>query len=138
MFVFIIDQSDRFDIGKSTLHDSFVCVIIVLNKLSPTIINWPKVEKMHNIQHKFSIMSKAGLNNIIRVIDCSFIPIPASKESPIAHLARKIFYAITLQAICDHKLRITDAFVAYPGSVDDQRIFKNSLIYQYIMQNRNR
>lgn len=102
------------------------------------IINWPKIEKMHNIQHSFSIMSKTGLSNIIGVIDGSYIPIPAPKKSPNAYLTRKCFHAITLQAICDNKLRIIDAFAGYPGSVGDRRIFTNSLIYQRILQNKDR
>lgn len=37
--------SDRFDIGKSSLHDSFVHVTTVLNRLSLTVINWSKLNK---------------------------------------------------------------------------------------------
>lgn len=113
-------------------------VIKVLNKLSPTIINWPKVEKMHNIQNNFNQMSKAGLKNIIGVIDGSYIPIPAPKISPNSYLTRKCFHAITLQDICDDKLRIIDTFAGYPGSVGDRRVFTNSLIYQHILQNKDR
>ncbi|XP_029340963.1 uncharacterized protein LOC115033103 [Acyrthosiphon pisum] len=69
--------SDRFDIGKSSLHDSFVRVTTVLHRLSPTIINWPEVDQMNQIQLNFSKMSKTCLNNIIGVIDGSYIPIPA-------------------------------------------------------------
>lgn len=74
-------------------------------------------------------MSKAGLDNIIGVIDGFYIPTPALMKFPNAYLTRKCFHAITLQAICDDKLRIIDTFAGYPGSVGDRRILTNSLIY---------
>lgn len=94
---------------------------------------------MQNIQHNFNKMSKAGLGNIIDVIDGSYIPIPAPKKSPNAYLTRKCFPAIILQAICDDRLRIIDAYFAgYPGSIGDRRIFTNSLIHQRILKNKDR
>ncbi|CAI6354135.1 unnamed protein product [Macrosiphum euphorbiae] len=86
--------SDRFDVGKSSLHDSFVRVTTVLHRLSPTIINWPEIEQMNQIQLNFGV--------------------------------------------CDDKLRFIDAFAGYPGSVGDRRVFTNSLIYERILQNKNR
>jgi len=77
LYLIFRSVSDRFDIGKSSLHDSFVRVTTVLHRLSPTIINWPKVEQMNQIQLNFGKMSKTCLNNIIGVIDGSYIPIPA-------------------------------------------------------------
>eukprot|EP00102_Acyrthosiphon_pisum_P019456 XP_016656666.1 PREDICTED: putative nuclease HARBI1 [Acyrthosiphon pisum] len=59
-------------------------------------------------------------------------------QSANSYLTRKCFHAITLQAVCDDKLRIIDAFAGYPGSVGDRRIFTNSLIYERILQNKNR
>jgi len=119
MLLIFRSVSDRFDVGKSTLHDNFVHVVTMLNKLSPTVINWPTVEKMNQIQINFGKMSKTNLNNIIGVIDGSYIPIPAPKKSANSYPTRKCFHAITLQAVCDDKLRIIDAFADYPGSVGD-------------------
>lgn len=31
-----------------------------------------------------------------------------------------------MQAICDHRMKILDLFVGYPGSVHDSRVFRNS------------
>jgi len=101
-------------------------------------MNWPEVEQMNQIQHNFSKMSMTCLNNIIAFIDESYIPIPAPKKSANSYLTRKCFHAITLQAVCNDKLRTIDAFAGYPGSVGDRRIFTNSLIYEQILQNKNR
>lgn len=138
MYLIFRSVSDRFDVGKSSLHDSFVRVITVLHRLSPTVIKWPEIEQMNRIQLNFGKMSKIGLNNIIGVIDGSYIPIPAPKKSANSYLTRKCFHAITLQGVCDDKLRFIDAFAGYPGSVGDRRIFTNSLIYERILQNKNR
>lgn len=138
MYLIFRSVSDRFDVDKSSLHDSFVRVTTVLHRLSPTVIKWPEIDQMNQIQLNFGKMSKTGLNNIIGVIDGSYIPIPAPKKSANSYLTRKCFHAITLQDICDDKLRFVDAFAGYPGSVGDRRIFTNSLIYERILQNKNR
>lgn len=31
-----------------------------------------------------------------------------------------------MQAVCDHRRRIRDVFIGYPGSVHDARVFRNS------------
>lgn len=43
---------------------------------------------------------------------------------------------MTLQAICDSALKFTDAFISYPGSVNDAQIFKNSDIYKEVKRNK--
>lgn len=46
---------------------------------------------MNNIQHNFSRISKAGIRNIIGVIDGTYIPIPATKGSPMLIELKNVF-----------------------------------------------
>lgn len=39
-----------------------------------------------------------------------------------------------MQAVCDHKRKIIDVFVGYPGSVHDSRVFRNSTLHQTLEQ----
>lgn len=49
-------------------------------------------------------------------------------EDPDSYLSRKQQYAIKAQIICDHKKRVRNLVVGYPGAVHDARIFKNCAI----------
>lgn len=39
-----------------------------------------------------------------------------------------------LQAVCDSDLKFLDVFSAYPGSVHDARVFKNSPLYEALQE----
>lgn len=42
---------------------------------------------------------------------------------------------MTLQAVCDSKLRFTDCFAGYAGSTGDLRILRNSELYKAVNEN---
>ena len=77
----------------------------------------------------------AGLRGVVSAVDGSYVPIKAPKKDAHVYINRKCFYGVTLQAICDHKLRFLNTFVGYPSSVSDNRIFRNSGIYTKIVAN---
>ncbi|KAJ3655867.1 hypothetical protein Zmor_014976 [Zophobas morio] len=118
---------ERFDLGKSSLSVCFMRVIKILCSLTQRIITWPTGHKLTEVKEKFRQM--AGLPNVIGAIDGTYICIKAPHEDPESYITRKSHYAITLQAICDANLKFTDVFVGYPGSVHDNRIFRNFEIY---------
>jgi hypothetical protein len=74
----------------------------------------------------------AGVDNVIGTIDGTLVPIKAPKCDPEVYVRRKCNHAITLQAMCDPKLKFADCFVGYPGSVSDTRIFRNSDLYNSV------
>lgn len=47
-------------------------------------------------------------------------------QDPEAFYSRKQRYALKMQVVCDHKLRIRHLITGYPGSVHDARIYNNS------------
>ena len=120
--------------GKSSLFVSFERVIGVLNVIAPRVITWPRGDRLPAIKAAFERMGQ--LPNVIGAVDGTFIQIKAPKDDPEVWVTRKCNYAMTLQGICDPGLRFIDAFVGYPGSVSDTRIFRNSDIYQHITTNR--
>jgi hypothetical protein len=85
---------------------------------------------MTAIEAGFKNMS--GIDNIIGAVDGTYVKIDAPPVDQEAYINRKCFHSITLQAICDHKMRYTDCFVGYPSSVHDCRIFRNSDIYKSV------
>ncbi|KAK4886504.1 hypothetical protein RN001_002775 [Aquatica leii] len=118
---------DRFDLGKSSLSAAFMRVVKALCALAPRVIKWPTGEGLEQVKERFRGM--AGLPNVIGCVDGTYIAIKAPREDPESYITRKSSYAITLQGICDAELKFTDVFVGFPGSVHDNRIFRNSDIY---------
>ncbi|KAK3931341.1 Protein ALP1-like [Frankliniella fusca] len=125
--------SDRFDMGKSILHDTFVKVVEALNGIADSVIIWPTGEKLISVKNKFQRLGKtAKLANVIGAIDGSHIPIPAPKVNSMYYKTRNKEYAVTLQAVCDADLLYTDCFAGFPGSVPDVRVFRNSDLWQKV------
>lgn len=42
-----------------------------------------------------------------------------------------------MQGVCDHRRRIIDVFIGYPGSVHDARVFQSSPLYATFAQKCN-
>ncbi|KAI4468086.1 hypothetical protein MML48_2g00015674 [Holotrichia oblita] len=82
-----------------------------------------------------NFQSIAGVEKVIGAVDGTFVPIKAPFIDPEVYRTRKCYYAITLQAVCDAKLKFRDAFAGYPGSVSDIRVFRNSRIYKKNLEN---
>ncbi|KMQ88466.1 nuclease harbi1 [Lasius niger] len=103
---------DRFNMGKSILHDCFVRLIDILNEEK----DWEASQCYwgHGWQP----------------------PIPAPKVNSKYYVTRKCNHAITLQAVCDTDLVFTDCFVGFSGAVADIRVFRNSDLWREVLQDR--
>ena len=75
------------------------------------------------------------LPNILGCIDCTHIMIvaPQAHLHPEAYINRKSVYSINVQVICDAGCTFVGRVVAWPGSVHDSRIFKNSRVYNRLL-----
>jgi hypothetical protein len=118
----------KFDMGKSSLFVSFYRVIYALNRIAAAVIRWPTAEQRTRIETSFWRL--AGVRGVIGAVDGSYVLIKAPHKDSHVYINRKCFYGITVQAICDHKLRFLNCYAGYPSSVSDCRIFRNSPINQ--------
>jgi hypothetical protein len=77
---------------------------------------------------KQRFFEKFGFPNTIGCIDGTQIKIikPSFTQHPSEYINRKGFYSINIQAVCDSDCYFWDVLAAWPGSVYDSRIFKNS------------
>lgn len=123
----------QFDLAKSSLADAFVRTVRAICKIAPNIIQWPQGEKINIIKGQFK--SFAGIENVIGAVDGTYVPIKAPTIDAEVFNTRKCFYAYTLQCISEPSLNFIDAFIGYPGSVSDRRIFTQSNIYKNIEMN---
>lgn len=125
--------SERFNIAKSSLSAASDRVIRALNIIAPTVISWPDLNRMGEIEEGFKNIK--GISKIIGAVDGTYIKIDAPSEYPRDYINRKMYHSVTLQAICEHNMKFIDIFAGYPSSVHDCRIFRNSIIYQNIKSN---
>lgn len=70
---------------------------------------------------------KLGFPGVIGAIDVSLIPIVTSDEG---YKTRKMFSAITLQAVVKSDLTFTDVFVWCSGCIQDYRVLQHSLQHE--------
>lgn len=121
--------SDRFNVTKSSVFRIVrrICRAIV-NNLAAQFICWPKGDRVKKVMEQFQ--RKQGLPHCIGVIDGTHIPIKAPYDNQEQYVNRKKFHSLQLQGVCDPDRFFTDVYCAYPGSVHDARVLRNSPLYQ--------
>lgn len=60
-------------------------------------------------------------------------PRPGCAGNPKEYFNRKGFYAVVLQAICDHKRRFMFCSATMPGSTHDSRAFRHTSLWEVIL-----
>ncbi|XP_023311448.1 putative nuclease HARBI1 [Anoplophora glabripennis] len=121
------DVADRFNITISSLYRIIRRVIFCLSNMSPVIITWPTDEEKPVSEDYFRAH---GFPRVIGSIDGSHIRIDKPNDDNDSYINRKSYYSIQMQAVCDHRKKIIDLFVGYPGSVHDSRVFRNPSFYR--------
>lgn len=82
---------------------------------------------------KIQYLQISGFPNVLGCIDGSYIPIRSPKDKISSTYANRHDYpSITLQGICDAKLRFLDVYTGVPSKIHDSRIFKLSFISKEI------
>lgn len=129
--------SDRFGLSKGNLHHIFlqVCHTVVTNLL-PKYVQWPQAEELIKISEGFR--KKCGFPGVVGAIDGTHIPITGPKHHRASYINRKGVPSMQLQAVCDSTLKFTDIHCGWPGSVHDNRVFKNSPLCKYLTDNLSR
>lgn len=91
------------------------------------------------MQAKRLWFSKFGYPSVIGAIDCTHIKIrkPSQANFGDEYINRKGFASINVQVVCDKNCKIINFDASNPGSVHDQRIFTNSVIYQHLLHHPN-
>lgn len=97
-------------------------------RIAPSIIKFPTSnEEEMLVREEFERV--AGFKNVIGCIDGSYIPIrkPAHKCRS-TYINRHDQISLTLQAICDSKLRFLDIFTGVSSKIHDSRVLSLSYI----------
>ncbi|XP_046803854.1 putative nuclease HARBI1 [Lucilia cuprina] len=117
------------DISLSNLHNSFQQVLkFLLDEIAPEAITFPQTTmEKEVISNDFQQIS--GFPNVLGCIDGSYISVRTPKHKIRSSYAnRHDTVSITLQGICDSKLRFLDVYTGVPSKIHDSRILKLSFI----------
>lgn len=70
-----------------------------------------------------------GFPQVAGAIDGTHIGILVPADDPTDNYNRKGFHSLILQGVVDHKLKLWDINVGWPGKVHDARVLANSTLY---------
>ncbi|KAI4454335.1 hypothetical protein MML48_9g00015695 [Holotrichia oblita] len=115
---------DRFNVGEATAIRAVRRVTLSILKLRNQFIKWPSDEEVPLINGDFE--ESANIPKVLGAIDGTHIKILVPKENGELYINRKSFHSIQLQVVCDNTRKFLHCFTGYPGSVNDQRVFKLS------------
>ncbi|KAL4153210.1 hypothetical protein QTP88_001043 [Uroleucon formosanum] len=113
--------ADWFGITISSLFRVVRRLTHFISRMASTIITWPNEEEKQS--YFFQIK---GFPNVIGAIDGSHIRIDKPSSDPDSYYNRKKYFSIHMQAVCDHRNKIRNIYIGFPGSVHDARVFRRS------------
>ncbi|XP_067118134.1 putative nuclease HARBI1 [Centruroides vittatus] len=125
--------SDRFGLSKGHAYRSFMNFCNKMSSMLSNFIKWPS-NNLDDTVHKFEQLRKIPLPGVVGCVDGTHIFIKAPKKDSQSYYNRKGRHSILLQIICDAEMQIIDAFVGWPGSSNDSRVWKQSPIYNLLLQ----
>ena len=100
------------------------CVHAINNELFDEIVQWP--DNVSDLASKF--FNIAGMPGVCGCIDGTHVPIEAPTESEHQFVNRKGMHSINAMAVCGPDMRFYYMSSRWPGSVNDARVFRNSVL----------
>lgn len=126
-----------FDTANSTAWVVIDRVSSWLFSIGHFYVTWPTQEEIPEISREF--YDKQKIEHIIGAIDCTHITIKAPRaEIKADYFDRKKNYSVSIQAVCDSKMKFLDLYIGEPGSLHDSRVFRRSDLYLKVLENENR
>ena len=124
--------ADDFDISVSLFHKIFKEFVEAVIKRMGHLLSWPSsVSEMREIMNGF--WERRHLPGCCGAIDCSHILVTSpDHEETRPYLDRSGHKSVILQAVVDCQGRFLDVFAGWPGSVHDQRVYSESLLFEQI------
>ena len=116
-----------FGISQGTVRNYIKNVQTALVNLKDHLIQWPQEEERQNISNR--IHRKYGFPNCIGLMDGTTLPLQLKpKTNGEDYYTRKGFYAVHVLLTCDDTAKVRHLVVGWPGSVHDNRVWRNCKI----------
>jgi hypothetical protein len=123
------DLRNVFHVGRGTCQLYRERALTAIRSLQDTTVTWPDQAERSQIAQR--IQKDFNFPNCVGLIDGTLFPLaitPQSKDAP-EYFGRKHGYSFSTMIICDDQRLIRYYYSGWPGSVHDNRIFKNTTIF---------
>lgn len=121
-----------FRIGEGTvqLYRERVCTAIC--SLGEEVLNWPDAQERRQIATRIYLNYNNAFHSCVGMMDGTLFPLAFAPETDDApdYSGRKHAYSMSTLVICDDQRRITYYLAGWAGSSHDNRIFRNSDLFQ--------
>ena len=117
-----------FKLGKGTLRTYILNVLKAIIKHKQDVIYWPSAEERKELSDR---LTAYGFPNCVGIIDGTLIVLDRRPATDFeSYYSRKSNYAINCAVVCDDNCRIIYYLAGWPGSTHDNRVLRNSDLYQ--------
>ena len=124
-----VGLSSFFGVGAGVIDRCRENALVALLSLEDRTYYWPDEEERRKIASR--IKRDYLFPNCVGLIDGTLLPL---SERPILHgenyMSRKRFYAIVMLVVCDDEGRILYYHIGWPGSVHDNRVWRNCKLFK--------
>jgi DDE superfamily endonuclease len=128
------DLRNIFQIGRGTADCYKRRCVKAIRWLRDNVIKWPDNAERHEISKR--ILHKYTWINCVGVVDGTLFPLtyaPQSDDAPDYH-GRKFLYSLSTIIVNDDEKRIRYYLAGYPGSTHDNRIYRNTRLYNNLLE----
>ncbi|VEN39227.1 unnamed protein product [Callosobruchus maculatus] len=126
----LLSIGNHFNVSRTTVMNIVNRLLYFTLRLKKMYIKFPKTER----DFEYVAEGFKKYPGVAGAIDGTHIFVTVKKEQQDSYIDRYRRHSINLMVICDASKMLTYAFVGFPGSAHDSRVFQNSLLYQEIEQ----
>lgn len=123
-------MGDAIGISQASMSRCVTNVTKALIEKSAEFIGFTRDDSTKQ-QSKEEFYRVAGIPNVIGVVDCAHIAIKAPNAEDSSYVNKKGFHSINCQIVCDARGLLQYAETHWPGSLQDELIFKQSSLWKY-------
>jgi hypothetical protein len=118
-------QAQFLGLGKGSIGAYLHRASAALLGLESSTLVWPSEAERTQISRR--IYREYGFVNCIGMADGTLLPLECKpQENGEAYYTRKGYYAVNALIVCDDVARVRYLVVGWPGSVHDNRVWRNS------------
>ena len=118
---------EKSDLSQSTCSVKRVCLAFC--QVQRNISVWPSQEE-HDWHVQREFQEVCGLYANLPATDGCHISIKPPADDEQSYFNRKQRHSVVLQGICDSSGKFTDVYAGWPGSLHDNRVLRNSPIFE--------
>ncbi|XP_031637843.1 putative nuclease HARBI1 [Contarinia nasturtii] len=123
--------ADFYGVSETSVRNIIPVVSDKIAALRERFIRMP-TDDLEIDETKRAFFRVAGMPTIIGAIDGTLVKIQevGGAYNKTMFFCRKQFYAINTQIVCDANAKVLDIVARWPGSIHDETIFLNSLLFE--------